>query len=160
MGESTAVIGPDIVTDLSELTTWPLSSSLPLGALVTATPCARLHVRAVLAEWGLPSLAEAAELIVSELVTNAVRASTRPNGRPRYDGAGLPVVVVRLGSDGVRLLIEVWDGIPGAPITEQAGPDDENGRGLVLVEAVCDQWSWQSVPGWPGKVVWAELQVR
>ena len=154
------LIGPDTVTDLSGLTTWPLSSSLPLGALVTATPCARLHTRAVLAEWGFPCLAEAAELIVSELVTNAVRASTDRYGRPKYDGAGLPVVVVRLGSDGIRLLIEVWDGIPGAPVTEQAGPEDESGRGLVLVEAVCDRWSWQPVPGWPGKVVWAELQVR
>jgi len=109
---------------------------------------------------GFSGLAEAAELIVSELVTNAVRASTDRYGRPKYDGAGLPVVVVRLGSDGIRLLIEVWDGIAGAPVTEQAGPEDESGRGLVLVEAVCDRWSWQTVPGWPGKVVWAELQVR
>jgi anti-sigma regulatory factor (Ser/Thr protein kinase) len=160
MSEGTAVIGPDTVTDLSGWTTWPLSSSLPLGALVTATPCARLHTRAVVTEWGFSGLAEAAELIVSELVTNAVRASTDRYGRPKYDGAGLPVVVVRLGSDGIRLLIEVWDGIAGAPVTEQAGPEDESGRGLVLVEAVCDRWSWQTVPGWPGKVVWAELQVR
>src|ERR1700679_1259986 len=113
MGESTVMVGPDIVTDpASADAAWPLSSSLPLGALVTATPCARLHARAVLAEWGLHSLAEAAELIVSELVTNAVRASTRPNGRPRYDGAGLPVVIVRLGTDGGRVMIEGWDGAP------------------------------------------------
>jgi anti-sigma regulatory factor (Ser/Thr protein kinase) len=161
MGESTVVIGPDTVKDPASMTTaWPLSSSLPLGALVTATPCARLHARAVLAEWGLHSLAESAELIVSELVTNAIRASTRSNGQPRYDGAGLPVVVVRLGTDGERVMIEVWDGIPGAPVAERAGPDDESGRGLVLVEAVCARWSWETVPGWPGKVVWAELHVQ
>ncbi len=155
------VIGPDTVTDPASMTTsWPLSTSLPLGALVTATPCARLHTRAVLAEWGLHDLAEAAELIVSELVTNAVRASTGPDGRPRYDGAGLPVVIVRLGTDGIRVMIEVWDGIAGAPVAEHAGPDDEGGRGLVLVEALCARWSWQAVPGWPGKVVWAELLVQ
>jgi anti-sigma regulatory factor (Ser/Thr protein kinase) len=160
MGKGTVVIGLDPGTESDGMTTWPSSSSLPLGALVTATPCARLHTRAVLAEWGLNDLAEAAELIVSELVTNAVRASTGPDGHPRYDLSGLPVVVVRLGTDHTRVLIEVWDVIAGAPITEQAGPDDESGRGLVLVEAVCERWSWQSVPGWPGKVVWAELRVH
>jgi anti-sigma regulatory factor (Ser/Thr protein kinase) len=46
-----------------------------LGALPNAVPCARLHASLVLAEWGLKALAETAELIVSELVTNAVRAS-------------------------------------------------------------------------------------
>jgi len=160
MGECTVVIGLDPGTEPEGMTTWPSSSSLPLGALVTATPCARLHTRAVLAEWGLNDLAEAAELIVSELVTNAVRASTGPDGHPRYDGSGLPVVVVRLGTDHTRVLIEVWDVIAGAPVTEQAGPDDESGRGLVLVEAVCERWSWETVPGWPGKVVWAELHVQ
>lgn len=161
MGEGTAVIGPDTAMDPASMTTsWPLSSSLPLGALVTATPCARLHTRAVLAEWGLHDVAEAAELIVSELVTNAVRASTRPDGRPQYDGAGLPVVVVRLGTDGTRVMIEVWDGIAGAPVPEPSGPDDEGGRGLILVEAVCARWNWEAVPGWPGKVVWAELLVQ
>jgi len=160
MGEGTVVIGLDAVADPEGMTTWPSSSCLPLGALVTATPCARMHTRAVLAEWGLNDLAEAAELIVSELVTNAVRASTGPDGHPRYDGAGLPVVVVRLGTDHTRVLIEVWDVIAGAPVAEQAGPDDESGRGLVLVDAVCERWSWQSVPGWPGKVVWAELRVH
>jgi anti-sigma regulatory factor (Ser/Thr protein kinase) len=111
----------------------------------------------VLHEWGLVGLAEAAELIVSELVTNAVRASTAPDGRPRYDATGMPVVVLRLASDRFKLLVEVWDVIPGAPAAAHPGPDDESGRGLMLVAAQCDRWSWQRVPGWPGKVVWAEL---
>jgi len=67
---------------------------------------------------------------------------------------------VRLGTDHTRVLIEVWDVIAGAPVTGQAGPDDESGRGLVLVEAVCERWSWETVPGWPGKVVWAELHIQ
>jgi anti-sigma regulatory factor (Ser/Thr protein kinase) len=158
MGEGSVVTWPDAVADPPGMSaSWPLASSLPLGALPGATPCARLHARAVLVEWGLEDLAESAELIVSELVTNAVRASTGPDGSPRYDGAQMPVVVLRLASDGIRLLIEVWDGIPGAPAAAHPEPDDESGRGLMLVAAQCDRWSWQTVPGWPGKVVWAEL---
>ena len=158
MGEGSVVTWPDAVADPPGMSaSWPLSSSLPLGALRGATPCARLHARAVLAEWGLDDLAEAAELIVSELVTNAVRASTGPDGRPCYDGSSMPVVVLRMASDHIGLLIEVWDGIPGAPAAAHPEPDDESGRGLMLVAAQCDGWNWQTVPGWPGKVVWAEL---
>jgi anti-sigma regulatory factor (Ser/Thr protein kinase) len=158
MGEGSVVTWPDAIADPPGMSaSWPLSTSLPLGALPGATPCARLHARAVLAEWGLDDLAEAAELIVSELVTNAVRASTASNGRPRYDGLQMPVVVLRMASDRIRLLIEVWDGIPGSPAAAHPGPDDESGRGLMLVAAQCDRWNWQTVPGWPGKVVWAEL---
>src|SRR5271157_5707858 len=114
MGEGSVVTWPDAVADPPDMSAaWPLSSSLPLGALPGATPCARLHARAVLSEWGLDDLAEAAELVVSELITNAVRASTGPDGRPRYDGPGMPVVVLRMASNTIRLLIEVWDCIPG-----------------------------------------------
>jgi anti-sigma regulatory factor (Ser/Thr protein kinase) len=159
MGEGSVMTWPDAVVDPPGMSaSWPLSTSLPLGALPGATPCARLHARVVLTEWGLDDLAEAAELIVSELVTNAVRASTGPDGRPRYDGTGMPVVVLRMASDRIRLVIEVWDGIPGAPAAARPGPHDESGRGLMLVAAQCDRWSWQTVPGWPGKVVWAELR--
>ena len=158
MGEGSVVTWADPVTDPPGISdTWPLSSTLPLGALPGATPCARLHARAVLHEWGLAGLAEAAELIVSELVTNAVRASTAPDGHPRYDATGMPVVVLRLASDGIKLLVEVRDVIPGAPAAAHPGPDDESGRGLMLVAAQCDRWSGESVSGWPGKVVWAEL---
>jgi anti-sigma regulatory factor (Ser/Thr protein kinase) len=161
MVEGSVVTWPDALADPPGMSaSWPLSTSLLLGALLGATPCARLHARAVLAEWGLDDLAEAAELVVSELITNAVMASTGPNGRPRYDGAVMPVVVLRLASDRIRLLIEVWDGIPGAPHAAHPGPDDESGRGLMLVAAQSDRWNWQTVPGWPGKVVWAELHSR
>ena len=57
---------------------WPLRSSLELGALPTAPSCACLHVKHVLWEWGLNSLVESAELLVSELVTNAVNATGQP----------------------------------------------------------------------------------
>ena len=71
----------------------------------------------------------------------------------------MPVVVLRLSTDGIRVLVEVWDEIPSAPIAEHADPDDESGRGLMLIEAVSDRWTWATVPGWTGKVVSAELRI-
>ena len=137
---------------------WPLSAHLPLGALPTAVPCARGYTRVILDEWNLASLADPAELIVSELVTNSVQATADNDGRPRYGETGLPVVHLRLASDHVRFQAEVWDSVPRVPAARQAGPDEEGGRGLALVEALSDRWGWTTVPGWPGKVVWAELR--
>ncbi|HEX6990052.1 MAG TPA: hypothetical protein VF282_11350, partial [Bacillota bacterium] len=54
---------------------WPYRTFLELGALAGAVPSARLHARLVLAEWGLAALSDDTELLVSELVTNGVRAS-------------------------------------------------------------------------------------
>jgi anti-sigma regulatory factor (Ser/Thr protein kinase) len=137
---------------------WPLSAHLPLGALPTAVPCARRYARVILGEWSLAALADPAELIVSELVTNSVQATTDKDGQPRYGEAGLPVVHLRLASDHARVLVEVWDGVPRAPAGRQARLDEEGGRGLALVEALSDRWDWTTVPGWPGKIVWAELR--
>lgn len=53
---------------------WPLQSYLELGASPSVVPCARLHCRQVLWEWGLAGLSESAELVVAELATNAVQA--------------------------------------------------------------------------------------
>lgn len=83
---------------------WPLRSSLELGALSSAVPCACLHVKHVLWEWGLNSLAERAELLVSELVTDAVNATSQPGQS----------VSVNLTGDATRVLIEVREaGSPG-----------------------------------------------
>ena len=139
---------------------WPLSVHLPLGALPTAVPCARGYTRAILDEWNLAGLADAAELVVSELMTNSVQATADKDGRPRYGDAGLPVVHLRLASDRVRFRAEVWDSVARVPAARQAEPDEEGGRGLALVEALSDRWGWTTVPGWPGKVVWAELRSR
>lgn len=136
---------------------WPLSSSLPLGVLPTAPSCARSHVRLVLAEWGMAAFADTAELVVSELVTNSVRESTDADGHPLYRDGVVATVHVRMFADGTRLLLEVWDTIPAPPVAEQPGPDDETGRGLPLVNALTDTWSWTTVEGYPGKRVWATL---
>jgi len=105
-------------------------------------------------EWDLPSVADSAELVVSELVTNAVRASTGPDGRPKYNAKkGLPCVHLGLLSNRVHVLIEVWDQDPRMPVAAPAGPDDESGRGLMLVEALCERCGCDTSPGWDGKVV-------
>jgi anti-sigma regulatory factor (Ser/Thr protein kinase) len=138
----------------------PQQTSLVLGALPSAVACARLHARNVMYEWNLPSVADSVELVVSELVTNAVRASTGPDGRPKYDTqTGLPRVHLRLSSNRAHVQIEVWDQDPHMPLATVAGPDDESGRGLMLVEALCERWGCDTSPGWDGKVVWAEVQV-
>ena len=79
---------------------WPLRSYLELGALPTAVPCARLHASHLLWEWGLNGLAADTELLVSELVTNAVKATA---------GTATSAVRLQLSSDNARVLIEVWD---------------------------------------------------
>jgi anti-sigma regulatory factor (Ser/Thr protein kinase) len=138
-------------------TAWRLTSSLALGALPTAPSCARLHASAVLHDWGLAALSETAELVVSELVTNAVQASAEPVASSHL---GLPVVQLRLLTDQHSVVIEVWDESPQAPTPKQTAPDEEHGRGLMLVEALCERWGSEIVPGWLGKVVWAELRER
>jgi len=125
-------VGPAPTREHSMTTTQqPLTTSLVLAALPTAPSCARLHVGAVLREWGLRELVEAAELVVSELVTNAVQAVTDPaaklgNAR-RWNGAA--VVRLRLVCDTSRVVIEVWDTNPQPPIVKEADLDSESGRG-------------------------------
>jgi anti-sigma regulatory factor (Ser/Thr protein kinase) len=85
---------------------WALRSYLELGALPTAVPCARLHVRHLLWEWGLNGLAANTELLTSELVTNAVQATA---------GQRQAAIRLRLSSDNARVLVEVWDADPRPP---------------------------------------------
>ncbi len=139
---------------------WPLISDLgPLGALPTAPRLVRGFAFAVLSCWGLADRIDVAELVLSELATNVVQATTGPDGHPRYDESGrLPLLWVRLLSDRARLMVEVWDNLPraqGVPVVRHPGPDEESGRGLEMVEALSEDWGWESVPGRPGKRVWA-----
>jgi anti-sigma regulatory factor (Ser/Thr protein kinase) len=124
------------------------SSALEFAPLPTAVPCARLHVVHVLREWGLRDLASDAEMIVSELVTNAVEASTLLSERPP--------VSLRLLLTRKSLVIEVWDHSPLDLEPREADADDECGRGLTVVAALSDRWGWERT-GHDRKVVWAEL---
>lgn len=150
---------------------WPNHSILELGALPSAVPCVRLHTTLVLREWHLTGLADAAELVASELATNAIQASasTPPAPGPQVP-AGLPVVRLHLASDQHQVLVEVGDNDPRPPTPARPDPERDGGRGLLLVESVSNRWgcyylnpaasaSWRA-PG-PAlvqprvKVVWA-----
>jgi anti-sigma regulatory factor (Ser/Thr protein kinase) len=130
---------------------WPRHSHLELGALPSAVPCARLHARQLLWEWGLRALAPDTELVVSELVTNAVKATA---------GRQQAAVRLRLSADNERVLVEVWDADPQPPVPRDLTEDgqDEGGRGLFLVAALSTHWDWYPTREPPGKVVWCELQ--
>jgi hypothetical protein len=138
-------------------TGWELRTFLELGALPTAIPCARLHTRQVLWEWHLDALSETAELIVSELVTNAVRASAGLTGSRRSGRwvPGTPPVRLWLSSDRQCVLIRVWDGNDRQPAPQTPGPDAESGRGLLLVEALSTEWGSYPLERSSGKVLWA-----
>ncbi|MFG2946879.1 SpoIIE family protein phosphatase [Streptomyces adustus] len=103
---------------------------------------ARAAVREQLHDWGLSRQADQAELLVGELVTNAVRHS---HGRP---------VVLRL-VHGETLLCEVDDDDHDLPTLLSAGPDDERGRGLRVVSALAREWGTSRRGA--GKTVWFEL---
>jgi anti-sigma regulatory factor (Ser/Thr protein kinase) len=94
------------------------------------------------------TLAEDAQMIVSELVTNAIEASTLLPERPP--------VSLRLLLTGKSLVIEVWDYSPLGLEPREADAGDECGRGLTVVAALSDRWGWERTDS-RRKVVWAEL---
>ncbi|MFD3941864.1 SpoIIE family protein phosphatase [Streptomyces sp. NPDC058579] len=96
---------------------------------------------AQLAAWGLDEVAFTAELILSELVTNAIRYGAEP-------------IRVRLLRDR-RLICEISDGSSTAPHLRYAATTDEGGRGLFLVAQFAERWGTRYTDR--GKVIWAEL---
>jgi anti-sigma regulatory factor (Ser/Thr protein kinase) len=139
------------------MTDWPLRSYLELGAFPSAVPCARLHTKHLLWEWGLEDFTDSVEVVVSELVTNAITAagsltSSRFGGHWR---PGVPPVRLTLYSDKERILIQVWDGDHHMPETRADDPLAESGRGLLLVTTLCTEWGTYALEDASGKVVWA-----
>jgi anti-sigma regulatory factor (Ser/Thr protein kinase) len=134
---------PDVAGAMSG---WPLGDLLELAALPGAVPCARYHCRQVLWEWHLTGLVHNAELLVSELVSNAITAA-------RSSGSDSPVRLSLL-SDTARVVIMVWDASPHLPVRAEPNADAETGRGLLLVETISDQWGAYPTPPC-GKSVWA-----
>ncbi|MCN9243029.1 ATP-binding protein [Streptomyces sp. RY43-2] len=112
-----------------------------------AVRTARTAVREQLRSWGLDQLGEVAALLVSELVTNALRHATGPIG----------VRLVRPADSAATLRVEVSDPLPDPPRERTARADDENGRGLQLVAHSSSRWGHE--PAEPGKTVWFELGV-
>lgn len=101
---------------------------------------ARVIVRAGLRCWGWAGLIESADVLVTELVTNALEH-------------GLGDVGLRVYLTGTHLLIEVRDGSHQLPVLRTAAADDEDGRGLLLVRAISDAWGVSS----DGTTTWCSL---
>lgn len=144
-GHDPDLIG-EAVAQFSRLQSIGLTADLPGGSRHTPRT-ARERVRRALNEWRLPAeTIDTAELIVSELVTNAVVHTASE----RID------VIVVFGAETLRLCVR--DRGPHCGIDQQSpGPDAETGRGLLLVSALADGYGW-----WPvgaGSAVWAALDV-
>ncbi|QGV78792.1 SpoIIE family protein phosphatase [Streptomyces ficellus] len=105
---------------------------------------ARRLARRALARWDLEELSDSVELLVSEVVTNAVRYAERP------------VTLRLLRTDVLRC--EVGDDAPQLPRQRRARDTDEGGRGLFLVNRLARRWGATRLS--TGKVVWFELPTR
>ncbi|MBB4951230.1 hypothetical protein F4556_006765 [Kitasatospora gansuensis] len=114
-----------------------------LAGLPESVPVARAVTREACEKWGRPELADAAALVVSELVTNAVTHT------------GCRSIGLSLGMDATGVMIEVRDSSYGMPCRLTTDPTSAAGRGLIVV-AACSK-SWGARPEWRGKVVWALL---
>ena len=129
---------------------WPLADRLELGCLPSAVPCARLHTRAILAEWGLAHLRDTAELVISELATNALQATW---------AAGLSTpVAIHLHANKDYLCTGVWDILPQPPAPPPYDLAADHGRGLHIVSALSLDWGTYH-PAHGGKIVYALIPV-
>ncbi|MEU4092777.1 ATP-binding protein [Streptomyces sp. NPDC026673] len=112
---------------------------------------ARARLREQAEVWGLPPDAvETAVLLLSELMSNAVRHARVPPDRRIAARAALASGVLR---------VEVCDAGDGLPVPRRVSASDESGRGLALVETLADAWNVQPRPYGIGKAVWFELRV-
>ena len=106
---------------------------------------ARAHARGKLATWNTSQdTAQATELVISELVTNAIRYGTPP-------------MWLRIIKD-LSISVEVHDGSPAAPRLRHPGTLDEHGRGLAIIGQLVQAWGTRYTP--EGKIVWAECALE
>ena len=115
---------------------------------------ARRVLRDSLREWGVPALVDTTELLATELLTNALQ----------HTGGGAVLTATLSPGPNHRLRVEVRDSLARRPrprVGRQGGPADEygtSGRGLLLVDALADDWGVKQCE--TGKAVWFELDVK
>ncbi|MGW2781544.1 ATP-binding protein [Streptomyces populi] len=123
----------------------PWEASWPLSRELTSARRARRLVTAQLGEWDLEELAETAELLVSELVTNALRHTRGP-------------LRLNLCLRGDRLQCEVEDTEPLCPVRREPDADAEGGRGTELLDLLAESWGSTCTP--TGKTMWFEVPTQ
>ena len=130
------------------------SRLLRLAALPSSVPWARRVLRHMLCQWQLEAVADPALLLLSELVTNAVQASSdgASQEQPRQQMICLTVQLT-----DASLVIRVWDANPALPVLQEADVTGDHGRGLLLVDFLADSWGHYASGG--GKVVWCEVAI-
>ncbi len=117
-------------------------ASLELAPDHTAAARARRFVAQTLHRWGLDDAVEDAELLVSELVTNAILHARSP-------------ATVRINHDAPSLRVAVCDLSPAPPRVRDYGPTAVTGRGMLLVDRIARRWGVESSS--TGKCVWFEV---
>ncbi|MEV0089972.1 ATP-binding protein [Streptomyces sp. NPDC050738] len=136
------------------------SASCALPTRYEAVGGARQFTKSTLAGWDLSERFDDVALVVSELVTNALRHAL-PADTPRED-CGEPPVRLHLMRWTSRLVCAVRDPSHASPEPRESGDfAAESGRGLFLVEAFADSWGWHPLAGsLRGKVVWALFRLQ
>jgi anti-sigma regulatory factor (Ser/Thr protein kinase) len=128
----------------------PLVAARDLPAEVESPKIARSVTKATLAAWSLGDFYEDAAVVVSELVTNAIRYGL---GRSPQDA--LQLVLVRYEC---QLVCMVTDPADTAPAMQEPDYVAETGRGLHIIEAMSRAWGWTPLLG-GGKAVWAAFSI-
>lgn len=133
----------------------PQIATCPLGIETRSVPAARDFTLATLRRWGTGYNSQDIAVVVSELVTNAVR-----HARPGPGATGPPGRIgLGLLHDGLWLLCAVADPGQATPVPRASAALAETGRGLQLICALSDQWGYTE-PGEAGKIVWAIFTAR
>ncbi|GKQ37307.1 ATP-binding protein [Streptomyces sp. A012304] len=138
------------------------AASCALPARFEAVREARQFTRRTLDQWDVGDRFDDICLVVSELVTNALRHGLPTDVGPHAAGEQHPPVRLHLMRWAERLVCAVRDPSRDCPLPREA--DDfsaESGRGLLLVDSFADGWGWHPLAGsLGGKVVWALFRLR
>jgi two-component sensor histidine kinase len=129
------------------------TATCTLGAQPESVKAGRDFTRVTLGLWDMEALTDLAELVVSELVTNAVRHGV-PSARKVVSQH---CVRLRLLAQAPFVMCMVTDPGHGIPVLRDSDLASECGRGLTVVEACCVRWGWHLLDE-GGKVVWALLR--
>jgi anti-sigma regulatory factor (Ser/Thr protein kinase) len=136
----------------------PAVTSRALSARPEEARTARLFVREMLTCWGLEALTDDAEMIVDELVVNAVLHGTRPGLNPKSrTGPGPAVLRLCMLRRVGEVMLAVVDPGNETPMPRRPDWGGESGRGLQIVAALSHVWGWSPIAG-HGKAVWAVLR--